>query len=74
MIIYVNIDKQTGNITVNNDIYPDDSELLQVNTYSILNNANVISFEIDTNIGRVSDLLGLVPGPPLSDPQPSEVI
>jgi hypothetical protein len=48
MIIYVNIDKTTGNITVNNDRYPD-SEVVQLNQTTLVETENSTTFEIAFN-------------------------
>ena len=56
MIIYVNIDKQTGNITVNNSDYPDDSTMLVVNSGTIVDSNNNTSFEIGFKVARFQEL------------------
>jgi len=56
MIIYVNIDKQTGNITVNNDDYPDDLTMLVANSGTIVDNSNNTSFEIAFDVKRFQEL------------------
>jgi hypothetical protein len=56
MIIYVNIDKQTGNITVNNDNYPDDPTMLVVNSGTIVDNSNNTNFEISFEVTRFQEL------------------
>jgi hypothetical protein len=48
MIIYVNIDKTTGEITVNNDLYPD-TDIVQFNTNTLEETENFTKFEIAFN-------------------------
>lgn len=48
MIIYVNIDKNTGNVTVNNDQYPD-SDVVQLNQTTLVDTENSTTFEIAFN-------------------------
>ena len=48
MIIYVNIDKNTGEITVNNDMYPD-TDVVQFNPNTLENTENNTKFEIAFN-------------------------
>ena len=48
MIIYVNIDKTTGEITVNNDSFPD-SDVVQFNPNTLENTENHTKFEIAFN-------------------------
>lgn len=59
MIIYVNIDKQTGNITVDTLEYPGDESLIQFNPNTLVNNNNVTSFEVHCNEARYAELAGL---------------
>jgi hypothetical protein len=49
MIIYVNIDKHTGEITVNNDSFPD-SDVVQFNPNTLENTENNTKFEIAFNV------------------------
>ena len=49
MIIYVNIDKNTGEITVNNDMYPD-TDVVQFNPNTLENTENHTKFEIAFNV------------------------
>ena len=49
MIIYVNIDKNTGEITVNNDMYPD-TDVVQFNPNTLENTENNTKFEIAFNV------------------------
>jgi hypothetical protein len=49
MIIYVNIDKNTGEITVNNDSFPD-SDVVQFNPSTLENTENNTKFEIAFNV------------------------
>jgi hypothetical protein len=56
MIIYVNIDKQTGNITVNNNDYPDDPTIFVVNSGTIVDNSNNTNFEISFKTTRWQEL------------------
>ena len=49
MIIYVNIDKTTGEITVNNDSFPD-SDVVQFNPNTLENTENHTKFEIAFNV------------------------
>lgn len=49
MIIYVNIDKNTGEITVNNDSFPD-SDVVQFNPNTLENTENNTKFEIAFNV------------------------
>ena len=48
MIIYVNIDKNTGEITVNNDMHPD-TDIVVLNQNTIQNSDQLIKFEIAFN-------------------------
>ena len=48
MIIYVNIDKNTGEITVNNDMYPD-TDVVQFNPNTLETTENNTKFEIAFN-------------------------
>jgi hypothetical protein len=48
MIIYVNIDKTTGNIIVNNDRYPD-SDVVQLNQTTLVETESATTFEIAFN-------------------------
>lgn len=48
MIIYVNIDKNTGEITVNNDMHPD-TDIVELNQNTIQNSDQLIKFEIAFN-------------------------
>ena len=48
MIIYVNIDKNTGEITVNNDMYPD-TDVVQFNPNNLEDTENNTKFEIAFN-------------------------
>jgi hypothetical protein len=48
MIIYVSINKDTGEIIVNNDIQPD-TDMVVLNPNTIENSNNVIKFEIAFN-------------------------
>jgi hypothetical protein len=49
MIIYVNIDKNTGEITVNNDVFPD-TDMVQFNPNTLENTDNYTKFEIAFNV------------------------
>ena len=49
MIIYVNIDKNTGEITVNNDMYPD-TDVVQFNPNNLEDTENNTKFEIAFNV------------------------
>ena len=48
MIIYVNIDKNTGEITVNNDSFPD-TDVVQFNPNTLETTENNTKFEIAFN-------------------------
>lgn len=48
MIIYVNIDKHTGEITVNNDMYPN-TDVVQFNPNNLEDTENNTKFEIAFN-------------------------
>ena len=48
MIIYVNIDKNTGNVIVNNDQYPD-SDVVQLNQTTLVETETNTTFEIAFN-------------------------
>jgi hypothetical protein len=48
MIIYVNIDKTTGEITVNNDMYPN-TDVVQFNPNNLEDTENNTKFEIAFN-------------------------
>jgi hypothetical protein len=48
MIIYVNIDKNTGTITINNDQYPD-SDVVQLNPTTLVETESATTFEIAFN-------------------------
>ena len=48
MIIYVNIDKNTGEITVNNDMYPN-TDVVQFNPNNLEDTENNTKFEIAFN-------------------------
>ena len=48
MIIYVNIDKTTGEITVNNDSFPD-SDVVQLNPTTLVETEISTTFEIAFN-------------------------
>lgn len=48
MIIYINIDKNTDDVTVNNDSFPD-SEILQFDPNTLKVTENNIKFEIAFN-------------------------
>lgn len=45
MIIYVNIDKNTGEITINNDLYPD-TDVVTFNPNTLEDTSNYTKFEI----------------------------
>lgn len=49
MIIYVNIDKNTGEITVNNDSFPD-TDVVQFNPNTLETTENNTKFEIAFNV------------------------
>lgn len=49
MIIYVNIDKTTGEITVNNDSFPD-TDVVQFNPNTLEDTDNYTKFEIAFNV------------------------
>jgi hypothetical protein len=55
MIIYVNIDKTTGEITVNNDSFPD-SDVVQLNPNSLENTETSTKFEIAFNVTSFQSL------------------
>jgi len=55
MIIYVNIDKTTGEITVNNDNYPD-TDVVQFNPNSLENTETNTKFEIAFNVTSFQQL------------------
>lgn len=55
MIIYVNIDKTTGEITVNNDNYPD-TDVVQLNPNSLENTETNTKFEIAFNVTSFQQL------------------
>jgi hypothetical protein len=48
MIIYVNINKETGQISVNNDRYPD-TEIIVLNSGTLKNTENSMQFELAFN-------------------------
>ena len=48
MIIYVNINKETGQISVNNDRYPD-TEIIVLNPGTLKNTENSMQFELAFN-------------------------
>ena len=56
MIIYVNIDKQTGNIILNNSDYPDNEDMLVVNSGTIVNDDNNTGFEISFDVTRFQEV------------------
>jgi hypothetical protein len=62
MIIYVNIDKTTGEITVNNDNYPD-TDVVQLNPNSLENTETNTKFEIAFNVTSFQQLDNPI-GPP----------
>ena len=49
MIIYVNIDKTTGEITVNNDMYPN-TDVVQFNPNTLEDTETNTKFEIAFNV------------------------
>lgn len=49
MIIYVNIDKTTGEITVNNDMYPN-TDVVQFNPNTLEDTETTTKFEIAFNV------------------------
>ena len=55
MIIYVNFDKNTGQITINNDMYPD-TDIVQLNPSSLENTENTMRFEIAFNTSSFEKL------------------
>lgn len=56
MIIYVNYDKQTGEISVDNNDYPNDPTMLIVNSGTIVDDNNSLSFEIAFDITRFQEV------------------
>ena len=56
MIIYVNYNKQTGQISVDNDIYPNDPTILLVTNESIVNSEDNINFEIAFDVSKFQEL------------------
>ena len=56
MIIYVNYDKQTGQVTVDNNDYPDDPTMLVVNSGTIVDNNDGLGFEISFEVTRFQEL------------------
>lgn len=56
MIIYVNYDKQTGQISIDNSDYPDDPTMLVVNSGAIVDNNNGVNFEIAFEVTRFQEL------------------
>jgi hypothetical protein len=55
MIIYVNIDKTTGEITVNNDNFPD-TDVVQLNPSTLENTETSTKFEIAFNVTSFQSL------------------
>jgi hypothetical protein len=55
MLIYVNINKTTGEITVNNDNYPD-TDVVQLNPNSLENTETSTKFEIAFNVTSFQSL------------------
>jgi hypothetical protein len=68
MIIYVNIDKQNGTVSVDTLEYPGDESLIQFNPHTLLNNENSMSFELHCDETRYAELAGLEMRIP--DPEP----
>jgi hypothetical protein len=48
MIIYVNIDKNTGEISINNDMYPN-TDVVEISSSTVQNDDNTTKFEIAFN-------------------------
>lgn len=59
MIIYVNFDKNTGQIIVNNDMYPD-TDVVQFTPSSLENTENNIKFEIAFNTSSFEKLHNII--------------
>lgn len=55
MIIYVNINKTTGEITVNNDNFPD-TDVVQFNPNSLEDTSEYTKFEIAFNVTNFQHL------------------
>ena len=68
MIIYVNIDKQNGTVSVDTLEYPGDESLVQFNPSTLLNNENSMSFELHCDESRYAELAGLEMRTPDSEP------
>jgi len=58
MIIYVNYDKQTGQVTVDNQDFPGDSDIVQFNPNTLVDNNQTLSFEIYFNEGVYTERMG----------------
>lgn len=63
MIIYVNYDKQTGQVTVDNSDYPDDPTMLVVNSGTIVDTNTNLNFELSLSVIRFQEL----DSPPILD-------
>jgi hypothetical protein len=68
MIIYVNIDKQNGTVSVDTLEYPGDESLVQFNPSTLINNENSMSFELHCDESRYAELAGLEMRTPDSEP------
>lgn len=69
MIIYVNYNKQTGEISVDNNDYPNDPTMLIVNSGTIVDDNNSLGFEIAFEVTRFQEL-----DHPQIDDQSEEII
>jgi hypothetical protein len=56
MIIYVNYNKQTGQITLDNSDYSGDPEMLIVNSGTIVDNNSGLNFEISFDVTRFQEV------------------
>ena len=58
MIIYVNIDKQTGQISVDNQDFPGDNDIVAFNSNTLVDNNDTLSFEVYFNEGVYTERMG----------------
>jgi len=58
MIIYVNYDKQTGQVTVDNQDFPGDTDIVAFNPNTLVDNNDTLSFEVYFNEGTYTERMG----------------
>ena len=58
MIIYVNYDKQTGQVTVDNQDFPGDTDIVTFNPNTLVDNNDALSFEVYFNEGTYTERMG----------------